>query len=91
MAAPGVLSNDTSPGGLPLTAIKLTNPANGLVTLNANGSFVYTPNGGFSGTDSFTYKANNGSVDSNPATVAITISADPSQEMTAIQPIKIRL
>jgi hypothetical protein len=77
VAAPGVLANDTSPGGLPLTAIKLTNPANGTVTLNANGGFVYTPNASFSGTDSFTYKANNGSSDSNAATVSIVISGTP--------------
>jgi hypothetical protein len=77
VSAPGVLGNDTSPGGLPLTAIKVTNPANGVVTLNTNGSFTYTPNGGFAGTDSFTYKANNGAVDSNTATVTITVLAIP--------------
>ena len=71
VSAPGVLGNDSSPGGQSLTAIKVTNPSNGTVTLNANGSFTYTPNAGFTGTDSFTYKANNGSVDSNVATVII--------------------
>src|SRR5258708_30808459 len=73
VAAPGVLSNDSSPGGLPLTAIQLTNPANGTATLNANGSFTYTPNASFSGSDSFTYKANNCTTDSNIATVTITV------------------
>ncbi len=77
VAAPGVLSNDSSPGGLPLTAIQLTNPANGTATLNANGSFTYTPNATFSGSDSFTYKANNGTADSNTATVTITVSPVP--------------
>ena len=76
--APGVLSNDTSPGGLTLTAIQVTSPANGTVTLNANGSFTYTPKAGFSGSDSFTYKANNGTTDSNIATVTITVSASTS-------------
>ena len=77
VAAPGVLTNDSSPGALALTAIKLTSPAHGAVTLNANGSFTYTPTTGFSGSDSFTYKANNGSVDSNSATVALTVKGLP--------------
>ncbi|MEO5925046.1 MAG: Ig-like domain-containing protein [Bryobacteraceae bacterium] len=77
VAAPGVLSNDTSPGGLPLTAAKLTDPANGTLVLNANGSFTFTPTTGFTGSTSFTYRANNGSTNSNTATVTITVSAAP--------------
>jgi hypothetical protein len=77
VAVPGVLTNDTSPGGLSLTAIKLTSPANGTAVLNANGSFTYTPTAGFNGTDSFTYKANNGSVDSNAATVTLIVKGLP--------------
>jgi len=46
--------------------------------LNANGSFSYTPNPGFTGADSFSYRANDGGLDSNTATVAITVSAAPS-------------
>lgn len=41
------------------------------LTLNANGSFTYTPNANFNGTDSFTYRANDGTADSNIATVTI--------------------
>ena len=78
VAAPGVLSNDSSPGGLPLTAIQLTSPANGTATLNANGGFTYTPKTGFSGSDSFTYKANNGRADSNTATATITVTTSAS-------------
>jgi hypothetical protein len=55
--APGVLSNDTNPNTLAnLTAVKVTDPNNGTLTLNPDGSFTYTPNPGFSGSDSFTYK-----------------------------------
>ena len=50
-------------------------PANGTVTLNADGSFTYTPNANFNGTDSFTYTANDGTADSNVATVTITVTA----------------
>jgi hypothetical protein len=75
VAAPGVLSNDSSPGGLSLTAHQLGNPANGTAALNANGSFTYTPNAGFTGSDSFTYQASDGSLNSNTATVTITVNA----------------
>ena len=42
--------------------------------LNADGSFTYTPALNYNGTDSFTYKANDGSADSNLATVTITVN-----------------
>lgn len=71
--APGVLGNDTDADSDPLTATGATQPANGEVTLNADGSFTYTPDAGFSGTDSFTYKANDGTADSAAATVTITV------------------
>ena len=47
----------------------------GTLTLNANGSFTYTPAANYNGTDSFTYKANDGTADSNVATVTITVTA----------------
>lgn len=74
-AAEGVLLGDFDPSGNALTAVKLTDPANGTVVLNADGSLVYTPNADFTGVDSFTYKANNGTADSNVATVTITVTA----------------
>ena len=73
IASPGLLTNDTDPETNPLTAIKVTNPSNGSVALNANGSFTYTPNADFNGTDNFTYKANDGTNDSNIATVTVTV------------------
>ena len=60
ISAPGVLGNDTDPNGDPLTAILVTGVSHGTLTLNANGSFTYTPNAGYSGPDTFTYKANDG-------------------------------
>ena len=44
-----------------LTAIVVTQPANGTLTLNADGSFTYTPDLNFTGADTFSYKANDGS------------------------------
>jgi ELWxxDGT repeat protein len=70
--APGVLANDSSPSGLPLSAILVSGPSNGALTLNADGSFTYTPNAGFHGLDSFTYQANDGASTSlQTATVTI--------------------
>ncbi|MDT8381828.1 MAG: C25 family cysteine peptidase, partial [Brevefilum sp.] len=74
-AAPGVLSNDIYSGEGSLSAVLVNNPTNGGVTLNANGSFTYTPSSGFTGTDSFTYYASDGALDSNIATVTITVTA----------------
>jgi VCBS repeat-containing protein len=75
VAPPGVLGNDTDPDGDGLTAVLDTGPANALsFTLNVDGSFDYVPNGGFSGSDNFTYHANDGTTDSNIATVTITVT-----------------
>jgi VCBS repeat-containing protein len=71
---PGVLHNDTDAEGSPLTVMLGTGPAHGLVALNANGSFTYTPKLDFFGDDSFTYKANDGTLDSALATVNLTIN-----------------
>ena len=80
VAAPGVLSNDSDPdAGDSLSAVKITDPQSGSVTLNANGSFTYTPAAGFAGTDSFTYKASDGTAQSNAATVSITVQATPAE------------
>jgi uncharacterized repeat protein (TIGR01451 family) len=74
VAAPGVLANDTDIDNSTLKALVVSNPSNGTLALNQNGSFLYTPNAGFSGTDSFTYKANDGELDSNVATVTISVN-----------------
>ncbi|MES2660549.1 MAG: Ig-like domain-containing protein [Verrucomicrobiota bacterium] len=72
--AAGVLANDTDANSHPLTAVLDAGPANGSVTLNPNGSFTYTPATGYTGADSFTYRANDGSLNSNVATVSLTVS-----------------
>ena len=72
-----MLANDTNADGGTLTAILAPRPANGQLTLNADGSFSYTPNAGFYGTDSFTYTATDGHATSAPATVTITVYSVP--------------
>jgi VCBS repeat-containing protein len=76
-AAPGVLGNDENPAGGAMTAEVVTNPANGTVALQANGGFTYTPEDGFTGTDTFTYRAVVGETESAPATVTLTVTATP--------------
>jgi VCBS repeat-containing protein len=73
VAAPGVLGNDTDANGNPLTAVLNADVSHGSLTLNANGSFSYTPTTGFGGSDSFTYHANDGTDDSNVVTVSIEV------------------
>lgn len=72
-AANGVLANDSDPDGSPITAQVRTQPRSGTLTLNSDGSFSYTPNPGFVGTDSFTYFANDGT-DTGFATVTLVVN-----------------
>jgi VCBS repeat-containing protein len=76
VAAPGVLDNDSDADGDDLTAVLDSDVSNGSLTLNADGSFVYTPDAGFTGSDTFTYHANDGLADSNGVTVTITVAQD---------------
>ena len=71
----GVLSNDQDVDNDALTAQLVAGPSHGQLTLNANGTFTYTPNPNFTGTDSFTYKARDGQLESNVATVTLNIAA----------------
>ena len=74
--APGVLTGDTDVEGSTLNAILVSGPAHASsFTLNADGSFSYVHDGSEPTTDSFTYRANDGGLDSNVATVTITIGA----------------
>ncbi len=67
--------NDTDVDGDALTAAVVAGPSHGTLVLNANGSLSYTPAANYHGSDSFTYKANDGTADSNVATVSLTVTA----------------
>ncbi len=71
--APGVLSNDHDPDGQDLQALLLVGPAHGQLTLGTNGQIDYVPDAGYSGSDSFTYRAYDGIDHSNVATVTVTV------------------
>ena len=66
-----VLANDTDADGDTLIALLVDGPVNGSLNLNLDGTFTYLPNEGFDGTDSFTYRATDGKVAGNIATVTL--------------------
>jgi VCBS repeat-containing protein len=75
-AEPGVLANDADPDTpSTLTAALVTGPAHGTLTFASTGSFIYTPAANFNGLDSFTYRASDGAVTTNVATVKITVTS----------------
>jgi hypothetical protein len=70
----GVLKNDVDPEGGALTASDASDPPNGVVTLNSDGSFSYNPEVNFFGDDRFTYRARDPEGKSNTATVTIHVA-----------------
>src|SRR5207302_814027 len=74
-ASRSVMANDSDVDADALSAILVSQPAHGSVTLNTNGSFSYVPVANYNGSDSFTYKANDGVADSGIATVSISITS----------------
>ena len=79
-AVMGLLANDIDGDGDSLTASVATDPERGSVVVESDGSFTYTPNADFFGSDSFRYVANDGTANSEPATVSIEVTSvdDPS-------------
>jgi VCBS repeat-containing protein len=71
--AAGVLGNDTDPEGTTLSAVLVTTTSHGTLALAGDGSFNYAPAPNFNGADSFTYRASDGSAQSNTATVTIAV------------------
>ncbi|MBL8828585.1 MAG: tandem-95 repeat protein [Planctomycetaceae bacterium] len=69
----GVLANDTDAEYDPLTASVVTPPIHGTLNLASNGTFTYAPTGGYTGLDSFQYRANDGTGNSSVATVTLTL------------------
>ncbi|WP_165065984.1 Ig-like domain-containing protein [Paludisphaera rhizosphaerae] len=72
--APGVVANDVSPAGLPLRAVISVGPKSGLINLNDDGSFTYTPQAGFVGQDTFKYYVTDGKLLSATATSTINVT-----------------
>jgi hypothetical protein len=60
---------------LPLRAVLVSRPSHGTLTRNADGSFTYSPEDNFNGSDSFSYRISEGSLASDSATVTLTVTA----------------
>jgi VCBS repeat-containing protein len=79
----GIIQNgsghDTDPENDPISVVpgSVSAPSNGTVSVNADGSFTYTPNPSFTGVDTFTYRVADAGAESNTATVTITIRPRP--------------
>lgn len=76
-AVRGVLKNDVDPQSDALTAVLVDGPRHGTLQLAADGAFSYTPDVNYSGIDRFTYRADDGDLQSNIAMVTLRIAADP--------------
>jgi hypothetical protein len=70
-----ILGNDSDPDGDALTLVSVGQAANGTVVLNADGSVSYTPDAGFSGTDTFTYLVVDASGSTATGTVVVEVAA----------------
>ena len=84
VGVPGVLGNDSDSSGgvLTVATAPVVAPANGTLSLNADGSFTYTPAPGFTGTDAFTYRATSSATGlSADAVATITVSATFSSSL----------
>jgi VCBS repeat-containing protein len=86
-AGDGLLANDTDTVGRSMTTAVVAAPAHGTLSLAQDGSFVYTPAGGFSGTDFFTYIAADGSATSNETGVSINVIVPASTATVATKPV----
>ena len=84
IAAPGVLGNDSDADGDALSAELASSPIHGDLTLAANGSFSYTPDAGYVGSDAFSYRASDGALTSAIRIVTLTVSAVPAPTPTSV-------
>jgi VCBS repeat-containing protein len=73
LPAPGVLANDSDADGNSLSAVLAGGPTHGTLSLNNDGSFIYSPESNFSGNDSFSYRASDGTTNSSIAIVSLLV------------------
>ncbi|MGB5771398.1 MAG: Ig-like domain-containing protein, partial [Crocosphaera sp.] len=87
-ASLGLLNNDISPSLGTISVYEpelITTTLNGTITVNADGSFDYTPNPNFAGQDSFSYRVYDGVNVSSSATVTLTVANIDNDAPTDIQ------
>jgi len=76
-----LLANDSDPEGTVLVATAETkNTAHGKVVINSDGTFIYTPNANYFGSDTFTYQVCDSDTDAACSTGTVTITVNPIQD-----------
>ena len=85
-ATAGVLANDTDVEADTLTALLISGPANGSLTLQSDGSFVYEPEIGFKGTESFSYQTFDGAATSATRIVTLNVIGNAVVAPSAADP-----
>ncbi len=75
ITATDILANDVDSDNDPLSIISFTQPANGTLADNSNGTYTYVPNDNYHGSDSFKYTITDSNGGFSTATVSITINA----------------
>ena len=78
----GVLDNDSDLESEDLSAIREEDVEHGSLTLSSNGTFTYTPDEDYFGTDSFSYRASDGSLQSGVTVVTLTVEPRPDAPVT---------
>ena len=77
----------TDPESDALTFAKVSDPAHGSVTVDANGNFTYVPNANYNGPDSFSFIVSDGTDDSAIATVNITVTNTTDKPLADAQTV----
>ena len=83
-SAAELLGNDTDVEDDMLAIASVTAVTGGTVVLNQDGTVTFTPDADFEGEASFTYKATDGSLESGPATVTVTVSEVPVNDVPTL-------
>ena len=83
-----VLDNDTDPEGNTQTVSSNTQPQNGTVVMQPDGTFVYTPTGEYSGPDQFTYTVCDNGTPPACDTATVYLTVNPANTTHAINDIK---
>ena len=81
-----VLDNDSDPDADEMDVVSFTQPANGTVTLNPDGTLTYEPPGGFTGVETFTYTIGDRerwrrSENYDPGTTNFSFAGNPSTDI----------
>jgi hypothetical protein len=88
VGAPGVLTNDSDVDSASLTAVLDQSPTKGSITLQSNGSLVYTPPLGYVGVITFTYHAFDGNLESAFGVVEINVYDTQKPTVAWVQPVE---